>query len=307
MTGRAVVTGAFSFTGAAVAAELGRRGWSLHTLTNRRAPAGSLLTSAPLRFDVDHLAHELTGADVLVNTYWIRFPRGGQDFAGAVERSLVLLEAARRAGVKRLVQVSVSNADPTSKLGYYRGKAEVDAAVRRAGVSHAIVRPTLVVGPADVLTNNIAWLLRRFPVFPVPDGGRCRLQPVTLGDTARIIADAAEADADLDVDAAGPEIMTFRDYVRLLARACDLRRAVVGVPAWAALAGVRVLGWLLRDVILTRQEWLGLAEEKLVSRQPPRGVESVSEWLARHGEGLGRRYTNDVARHFGARSTEPVE
>ena len=159
-----------------------------------------------------------------MSTYWVRFPHGDASFETAVENLKILIDAAVRAGVRRFVHVSVSNASLDSRLGYYRGKAEVDEAVRRSGLSHAIVRPTLVVGPHDVLSGNIAWFLRRFPVFPVPDGGRCRLQPVTLEETGRIIADAAEEESDLDVDASGPEIYTFREYVELLARACGVRR-----------------------------------------------------------------------------------
>jgi NADH dehydrogenase len=196
--------------------------------------------------------------------------------------------------------VSVSNADPASDLGYYRGKARVDEAVRASGLPHAIVRPTLVVGPQDVLTNNIAWFLRRFPVFPVPDGGRYRVQPITLDDAGRAIADAAEAPGDLDLDAAGPEILAFRDYVRLVARACGVRRWIAAAPGWAALLALRLVEPALRDVVLTREELQGLAEEKLVSSRPPRGTESVSAWLLAHGASLGRRYANDLDRHFGA-------
>jgi NADH dehydrogenase len=307
MSRRAVVTGAFSYIGSAVAHELRQRGWSVHTLTNRRQPPGAeAITTAPLRFEPEHLERELRGADALVSTYWVRLPYAGQGFDTAVANSRTLIAAAARARVGRLVSVSVSNADASSSLGYYRGKAQVDAAVRAAGLPHAIVRPTLVVGPRDVLTSNIAWFLRRFPVFPVPDGGRYRVQPITLDDTGRVVADAVEARGDLDVDAAGPEIMTFRAYVRLVARACGVRRWIVGAPAWLSLLGLRLLQPLLHDVVLTREELEGLAQEKLVSRQPPRGSESVTEWLLANGASLGRRYVNDLDRHFREGAREPV-
>jgi len=307
MSRRVVVTGPFSYIGSAVAHEARSRGWRVHGLTNRRRPPGvDDITLAPLRFDADHLERELRGADALVSTYWIRLPHGDLGFDTAVANSRVLVAAAARAGVGRLVSVSVSNADAGSRLGYYRGKAEVDQAVRAAGLPHAIVRPTLVVGPADVLTSNIAWFLRRFPLFPVPDGGRYRVQPITLDDTGRVVADALEAHGDLDVDAAGPEIMTFGAYVRLVARACGVRRLIVGAPAWLALLALRLLAPLLHDIVLTREEIEGLAQEKLVSHRPPRGNESVTDWLLAHGPGLGRRYVNDLERHFGAGARDPV-
>lgn len=304
---RAVVTGAFSYIGSAVAAELGRRGWSLSSLTNRRRPDGAEhVTTAPLRFEPEHLVRELEGADALVSTYWVRLPHGGKSFETAVRDLELLIDCARRAGVRRFVHVSVSNASPDSELGYYHGKARVDDAVRASGLPYAIVRPTLVVGPRDVLSSNIAWFLRRFPVFPVPDGGGYRLQPITLDDTGRIIADATEASEDLDVDAAGPEVYTFRQYVELLARACGARSLIFGAPAWLALAGIRLVEPLLRDVVLTREELLGLQQELLLSHAPPRGSESVRAWLEAHGGELGRAYVNDVRRHFGEGASEPV-
>jgi uncharacterized protein YbjT (DUF2867 family) len=296
---RAVITGAFSYTGAAVAADLSARGWQIHSLTNRKPPEGTSISTSPLRFEPEHLRRELAGSDALVNTYWVRFPHEGQTFDSAVERSGILFDAAVAAGVKRLVHVSVSNAQEGKNLGYYRAKAEVEERVRSLSIGHAIVRPTLIVGPNDVLTNNIAWMLRRFPIFPVP-GGRYRIQPVTLQDAARIIADAVEGGGNTEIDAAGPETFAFVDYVRLIARACGLRRLIFKAPAWMAVVGLKLISWLKRDVLLTREELLGLKQELLLSRNPPLGRQSVAVWLNAHGGGLGRSYANDLSRHFGA-------
>lgn len=304
---RAVVTGAFSYIGSAVASQLAQRGWQIHSLTRRRRPAGAeSITTAPLELDEEQLARELEGADAFINTYWIRIPYGEQSFATAVRDCELLIRAARRASVGRFVHVSVSNASTDSALGYYHGKGLVEEAVRASGLSFAIVRPTLVVGPRDVLTNNIAWLLRRFPVFFVPGGGQYRLQPITLDDTGRVIADAVEDPHEVEVDAAGPDVMSFRQYVQLVARACGVRRWLLGVPSWLALAAIRLIEPLLGDVILTREELAGLEQELLVSRSEPVGRESVEPWLLAHGDELGRSYLNDVHRHFGEGSTEPI-
>jgi len=307
MTRRAVVTGAFSYIGAAVARELTGRGWTVHTLTRRSPPAGLLeITVAPLRFDPQHLRRELEGADAFVTTYWIRLPDGGQTFDTAVEQCRMLFEAALDAGVRRVVHVSVSNPDRGPHLGYYAGKARVEEILRGMPLSWAIVRPTLVVGPNDVLTANIAWLLRHSSVFFVPGGGRCRLQPVTLDDTGRIVADRVEGQASEVVDAAGPEVMTFREYVLRVAVACRCRRWVLGTPGWLALAALRVVEPLLGDVILTREELRGLEDELLLSHHPPLGRESVTDWLMANGDELGRRYVNDRHRHFGAGHTVAI-
>lgn len=307
MPRRAIVTGAFSYLGSAVARELQRRGFEVATLTNRRPPPGAEgIAASPLVFEREHLVRALRGADTLVNTYWIRLPYRGVGFAEAVANSRVLVEAVREAGVRRLVHVSVTNASLDSELGYYRGKAEVDAIVRAAGIPHAIVRPTLVVGPNDVLTSNLAWFLRRFPFFPVPDGGAYRVQPVTLADAGRIAADAAEADRDLDVDAAGPEAFPFVEYLRIIARACGVRRPLLPVPGSLALAGLCALSPLLRDTVLAREELRGLERELLVSHAAPLGTESVSGFLLGHGKELGRAYVNDRTRHFGSAARAPI-
>ncbi len=305
MMKRVVVTGAFSYTGAAVAREFHRRGWRVHTLTNRAAPAGNgPITVSPLRFELDHLRRELSGADAFVNTFWIRFPWRGQNFDTAVDSSRLLLDAARGAG--RVVHVSVSNAVLGASLGYYRGKATIEAYLRASTLSYAIVRPTLVVGAGDVLTNNIAWLLRTFPLFLMPGGGRYRLQPVTLADTARIIADAVETRDNVEVDAAGPEIFSFGQYIRLVAAACGLRPLIVNAPNWLALAALRMVRPLVRDVVLTREELLGLEQELLLSHAPPLGQESVADWLRANGAAFGRSYVNDLSRHFGAGAAAPI-
>jgi len=308
MRARAVVTGAFSYIGAAVARELISRGWQVHTLTHRRRPKGAPegLTSAALRFDREHLARELDGADLLVNTYWVRLPHAEMTFDAAVAHSHVLLEAARTAGVRRLAHVSVSNAALDSGLAYYAGKARVEGLVRQAGLPYAIVRPTLVVGPRDVLTNNIAWFLRRFPFFLVPGGGGYRVQPITLDDAGRVIADAAETDRTLEIDAAGPAVMAFRQYVALVGRAVGRRRPLVAAPPWLTLLALRVAGMALGDVVLTVEELLGLKQERLVSHAPPLGRESVEEWLLANGATLGRTYANDLVRHFGTGASAPI-
>lgn len=297
---RAVVTGAFSNIGGAVAAELLARGWQVASVTNRAPAPGDdpRVERTPLRFDADHLATALRTADLVVNTYWIRFPYAGLTFDDAVANIGRLIDASRAAGVRRFVQVGVSNASIDSTLGYYRGKAQVDQQLRSSGLSYAIVRPTLVVGPKDVLTNNMAWFLRRFPVVALPRGEGYELQPVTLADAGRIIAGAAETAGDIEVDAAGPERFTFREYLRLLGVALDKRPRFLSLPPAFMIAALRIAGWALRDVVLTREELAGLQQNLLVSRAEPLGRESVRDWLLANGQGFGSSYANDTKYRF---------
>ena len=304
---KAVITGAFSYTGSAVARELLERGWQVHTLTNRSTPPGCQnITAAPLRFNREHIEHELAGADLFINTYWIRLPWRDQTFDTAVDNSRLMLRAAKDAGVDRVVYISVSNAARGTSLGYYAGKVRVESFVRSEFRNYAIVRPTLVVGPHDVLSNNIAWFLRHFPFFPVPDGGSYRLQPITLSDTARIIVDAGESTENQQIDAAGPDIMTFREYLLLLQKACGLSRWMPSVRGWLSLLLLKPIELLLQDIVLTEEELFGLQQELLVSQDAPLGTANVANWLMENGDAMGCTYINDLRRHFGRDAAMPV-
>jgi uncharacterized protein YbjT (DUF2867 family) len=297
-----VVTGAFSYTGRHIAEALLARGRRVRTLTRRPEPSHPLAARvevAPLAFD-DSLDASLRGADTLYNTYWVRFERGWTTFAGAVENTARLVAAARRAGVRRIVHVSVANPDAKSPFPYFRGKAETEEVVRESGLSYAIVRPTLVFGPDDILVNNIAWGLRHVPVFLLAGDARYEVQPVSVRDTAAICVDVGAAQDDLVVDAAGPVRWSFEAFVRLIARAVGSRAWIAHAPPGVALAVSRLAGLVLRDVILTRDELDALTAGLLVSAEPPRGRDRFDEWLAENATRVGRRYTSEVRRNFEA-------
>jgi uncharacterized protein YbjT (DUF2867 family) len=293
----AVVTGAFSFTGSFVAERLLAEGVVVRTLSRRDDPSHPLhgrVEVAPLQFtDEAALVESLRGARTLYNTYWIRFEHGGSTFDRAVSNTRLLFRAARAAGVERVVHVSVSNPREDSPLPYFRGKARCERALAESGLEHAIVRPTLVFGPRDILVSNIAWILRRFPLFLVPGDGRYRLQPVSAEDVAEIAVTAEGT-----VDAAGPEVLTFDELVRAISAAVGCRRRLVHLPIGAALAVGAAVGVARRDVILTREEVAGLTAELLVSHGPPLGHASFRDWLAANGDDLGRRYVSELARNF---------
>ena len=297
-----VVTGAFSFTGRAIAEELLDRGRKVRTLTRLDAPSDPLATRierAELQFrDEDALRRALDGVDTLFNTYWVRFAHGATTFGRAVENTRVLLRAANAAGARRLVHVSVTNPSPSSPLPYFRGKAEVERDVTGSGLSYAIVRPTLVFGPRDILVNNIAWGLRRSPVFPIAGDGSYRVQPISVEDTATICADAAVGEENVVLDAAGPETISYDELVRLVAAAVGSKARIVHWPARLVLALGRATGVVRRDVLLTAEELAGLRANLLVSERPPLGRASFSSWVAANGEMLGRGYVSELARNF---------
>src|SRR6266478_3280414 len=250
-----VVTGASGYTGRYVTRVLLSRGRRVRTLTghpSRANPFGDQIESAPFNFDrPEDLARSLQGAGTVFNTYWIRFPYGGQTFDSAVANTRILIEAATRADVRKFVHISVTNATTSSPLPYFRGKAMVEAALKESALSYAIIRPALIFGVEDILHNNIAWLLPRFPFFAIPGRGDYRVQPIFAADLGEIAVNAARDDQSAVSDAVGPEVFTFDELVRMIASAVGSKSGIVHVDARIAVAFAQVIGWFVRDVPLT--------------------------------------------------------
>ena len=296
-----VVTGAFSFTGRHIAEVLLARGRRVRTLSRHPGdpshPLAESVEFAPLAFDAS-LLHSLEGADTLYNTYWVRFERGETTFDLAVENTARLFAAAKGAGVRRVVHVSVANSDLSSPFPYFRGKARTEEALRAVGVSHAIVRPTLVFGPDDILVNNIAWGLRHVPLFIVVGDGDSMVQPVSVWDVAAICVDGGARDDDVEVDAAGPDRWSYEEFVRLIAGAVDARARIVGGSKTVGLAAARVAGLFLGDVVVTRDELDALSAGLLVTHEHPLGSERFEPWLRDNADRLGRHYESELRRNF---------
>jgi NADH dehydrogenase len=297
-----VVTGAGGYSGRVLARALLEEGVEVTNLTGhpeRETPFGDRIRSVYMDFArPDELELSMRGASVFFNTYWVRFPYRGQTHPQAVANSVALFEAARRAGVARIVHTSIANPALDSPLSYYRGKAEVERALRSLGLSHAILRPTVFFGEQDVLVNNIAWFARRFPLFLIPGNGRYRVQPMHVADFAGLMACAAESKEDLVADGVGPEVYAFEELVRRIADALDRRVLLLHAPRLAVHAATTLFSLFLRDVLLTRAEIDGLMADLLVSKGAPTGTTRLSEWLRRNAEQEGRQYASEVARHY---------
>jgi len=298
-----LVTGAFSYSGSHIAEGVLAAGRRVRTLTfhpDRPHPLHGRVEVLPYRFDDQvALTQNLDGVDTLYNTYWVRFDHGTTTFTNAIVNSRALFSAARRAGVRRIVHVSIANPSLESKLPYYRGKALVELALAEAGVPYSVVRPTLVFGgDRDVLVNNIAWILRRVPIFAMPGNGDYPVQPVHVDDLARICLQSAGDDGDDIIDAAGPETMTFAELVRAVRRAVGARSPTLHLPSVLMSAGSRALGLLVHDVVLTPEEISGLTAGLLVSHRPPLGQIAFSAWLEQSRDSIGGFYANELQRHF---------
>jgi len=297
-----VVTGAFSYTGKYIAQRLLSMGEEVRTLTSRpdrENPFGHQVEVFPFNFDnPGELTESLRGAKTLYNTYWVRYPHGQVSFDKAVENSKTLLAAAEAAGIHRIVHISITNPSEDSPFPYFRGKALVEKDIIQSKLSYAIIRPTVIFGPEGILINNIAWLLRKFPIFAVPGSGDYRIQPIFAEDLAEIAVRAGYQDDNIVLDAVGQETFTFDELVTMIARQVNSRTRIVHVRPGVALFLARFIGYMLRDVVITRDEIDGLMSGLLVSESKATALTLFSEWLAQHAGEIGIRYISGLERRY---------
>ncbi len=301
-----VVTGAFSYSGAALAAELHRRGRTVRTLTAhpaRHTGPGPRVESWPLDFTEESLRSCLTGTHTLYNTYWSRFPETGTTYDAAVANSRTLFRVASQVGVRRIVHVSITNPDLASPFPYFSGKALVERDLAACGVPYAIARPAFLFGNGGVLINNMAWMLRHLPVIPVGDGGAYLMRGMHVADLAGLCADLADGPDGVCVDAVGPDRMTFRELLGVVRDAVAPKTPIVAVPGRLLIAGARLLIPVLRDQLLTGDEYRAMASGLADSQAPATGATSFRTWVEQQAPRLGRRYLNDTSGRTGPRPT----
>ena len=297
---RVTVTGAFGYSGRYITERLLEAGNSVLTLTNsvnRENPFGERVKAFPFNFDYpDRLTESLRGINTLINTYWVRFNHRLFTHRQAVANTKILFQAAKDAGVRRIVHVSITNPDIHSDLTYFSGKAEVEAALTSSGVSYCILRPAVLFGKEDVLINNIAWSLRHLPVVGVFGKGDYKLQPIYVDDLAASTVEKATSEQNEIVNAIGPETFAYRELVEMIGRRIGVKRFVVGVPPLLGYWACLITGLFVRDVIITRDEIRGLMENRLCVDAPALGSTKLTEWVERHKDTLGRHYTSEMAR-----------
>ena len=297
-----VVTGSFGFIGRGITERLLALGQTVRTVTthpDKPNPFGNEVEAFPYNFEYPReLEATLHGADVLFNTYWIRFEYGSMTFTRALHNTAALFDCARKAGVRKIVHIGVTGGSESSPLPYYRGKAAQERLLREAGVPYAVVRPTLVFGEGDILVNNIARLMRAFPVFPIFGDGRYEVQPVHVKDVADLAIRSVQAPDSTVIDAIGPERFIFKYFLQLIAKNIHPGMMFLPMPPAAGIALGWVIGRALGDVLLTTDELRGLMQELLTSTQTPYGKIVFSEWLAKNRETIGRTYASEIKRHY---------
>ncbi len=306
-TGVDVVTGAFSYSGRAIAQRLLANGRAVRTITGhpQHPDPAQPIDVRELNFsDMPALVRDLEGATMLYNTYWVRFADGTTDHPQAIENSRTLFHAARQAGVQRIVHISITNPTIESRYPYFRGKALVERALAETGVPYAILRPAILFGNDGVLLNNIAWLLRRLPVFAVGGRGEYRVRPIHVDDLADLCISAAGQSTNSIIDAVGPERPTFLEIVHAIRSAVHSRARIVCVPGALLPPLSSVLNRVLHDVLLTSDEYHAMADGLADTLAPATAPTALSHWLTENGASLGIEYANELNRHFDTARTK---
>ena len=297
-----VVTGAFGFSGQQIAKKLLLRGERVRTLTNHPQPESPLFNqvqACPLDFsNPKQLTESLAGASVLYNTYWIRFAYGEVNHERAVQNTKRLIRAAEDAGVRKIVHVSITNPSADSPLPYFRGKTELELAIQSSLLSYAILRAAVLFGEGDALINNIAFMLKHFPIFAIPGGGEYPIQPIFVDDLAGLAVESGHESANYVLDAVGPETYTYEGLVLMIRSAIGSRSLILHLPPAILRLTAGVLGAILKDVVLTDDEIKGLMADLLVSRQPPTGATGLAAWINSHAGTIGNTYASELHRHY---------
>ena len=300
------VTGAFGYSGKYITERLLAEGYTVITLTNslnRENPFGERLKAVPFHFDApEKLAESLRGVSVLYNTYWVRFNHKSFTHADAVRNTLILIDAAKNAGVERVVHVSITNPSEDSPLEYFSGKARLERALVESGMSHAILRPTVLFGKEDILVNNIAWTLRRLPVFGVFGDGQYKLQPIYVDDLAELAVEQGKERKNSVIEAIGPEIFTYRELASSVGEIIGKRRPIVSVPPSFGYAVGWFISKMVGDVMITREEIAGLMANLLYVDAPPAGHTKLTDWASERASTLGLYYTSELARRVDRRT-----
>ena len=203
-------------------------------------------------------------------------------------------EAAREAGARSLVHISAIAADPDSQSNYGRTKGEGETALRQAFPEATIIRPSLVFGPEDDLTNRFA-AMARLPVLPVIAANR-NFQPVYVRDLARAIGMAALDPgrfAGKTYEIGGPQVMSMVELHRAILELTGQDPEIVHMPDF--VTGLIARLGFLPGAPITRDQWMMLQRDNIVSGKLPGlkafGIEPTPlaavgiEWLGRFNRG----------------------
>jgi NADH dehydrogenase len=238
------VFGGTGFVGRAIVQALAREGYRIRVAARRLVEANGMtgwgdvgqvtLMQANLRVPTS-VDRATRGSDAVINAAGIPYPRGRQTYQAVhAEGTRTIAEAARTAGISRLIHISGIGADNrSSRNAYTRSKVAAEDAVIASFPSATLLRLGVVFGPGDVLFTRLASMACLAPFLPLVGDGSAKAQPVFSGDVGRAVVAALKQPqtARTVFELGGPRVYTYREIAELVLHMIDRRKAIIGVPA----------------------------------------------------------------------------
>ena len=278
-----VVTGAFGLSGAAITRELRAAGHEVRTLTGhpgRGSSGDDRIDVRPLDFtDPEGLERDLRGAHTLYRCFWVRFPHGDATHAAAVANSRALFAAAARAGIERIVHVSITHADPASPYPYFSGKAAVEAHLRArpASGTRSPGPRSCSAGTASCSTTS-RGCCDGCRCLPSAVGATTACAPFTSTTFAVSVSRSVSGTDDVTVDAVEPGSHDLPGDGAGDPGGSEQPALVVPAPGWAIPPLSAALGAVLHDVLLTREEYQAMAGGLADSDRQATSSTSLFRW-----------------------------
>lgn len=268
------ITGGTGFVGRALARELIAQGHTVSIVARGvdrsdaaiRAQAGVAFHACSLH-DADALATAFAGCEAVVHCAGINRESSSETFQKVhVEGTRTVVQAAKRAGVRKLVLTSFLRARPNCSSGYHESKWAAEEIVRNSGLDYTVFKAGVIYGPGDHMLDHLSHAFHTFPVFGFVGFRDQLIRPVAIEDMVRLLAASATSDAlsRKTVAVLGPDTLTLRQAVRRVARVVDRRPLMFPLPVWfhRILAAVieRVMVVPMVSVAQIRMLQEGLAE-----------------------------------------------
>jgi NADH dehydrogenase len=265
---RIAITGGTGFVGRHLADRLRAAGHDTVVLSRR--------TGEELGSGSNGLAAAIEGCDAVVHCAGINREIGGQTYEAVhVQGTIEVVEAARAAGVRRLVMLSFLRARPDGPTTYHRSKWMAEERVRHSGLTYTIFKAGVIHGRGDHMLDHLSHAFHTFPVFGLVGLDEHTVRPVAVDDVTRLLAAAALGDERLDdrtIAVLGPDEMTLGEAVRRVARVAGRRPVFVRLPVPIHLGIARFAEATMRVPLISMAQVRILAEgvvEPLPFAEPP--------------------------------------
>ena len=212
--------------------------------------------------DVDALAAAFEGCDAVAHCAGINREIGDQTFRRVhVEGTRAVVEAARRAGVRRIVMVSFLRARPDCGSGYHESKWEAEEIVRDSGIPHTILKSGMIYGPGDHMVDHVTRAVRTLPLFWTVGYRERTARPVPIDDAVDVLVAALEGRVpDPTVAVMGVDEVTLGEAIRRIARVAGRRPAFLPVPVWTVRVLAQVTEWAMVVPLVAKAQARMLAE-----------------------------------------------